>query len=295
MMGSGNFQSLMLPKYRKVFFDAYDEMAEQYSDVFNMDTSKKSKEYDYHVSGTGLWETKEPGGTISEEEIDVGDEVTYTHVAYAKMITIERELADDEQYGVMEKLPKKLGRGGRAVVETVSANILNNSFTVAGYDDSYLIGSDHPLINSSSTVSNLMTTAALSDTTIKEGITSMRTDMLTEEGLKMQATAKKLILPPDLEFTALTILQSMGQSNTANNATNVVKGRLAPVVMDYLTSTTAYWFMDPMLNELRFFWRVKPEFKSAENFDNMVAKYRGYLRFSVGYSDWRGWIGNLGA
>jgi hypothetical protein len=52
--------------------------------------------------------------------------------------------------------------------------------------------------------------------------------------------------------------------------------------------------MDPTLNELNFFWRVKPEFKGAENFDNMVAKYRGYLRFSCGYSDWRGWVGNAG-
>jgi len=291
---AGNFQKLLEPKFRKVFFDTYDELPEQYNDIFNVTGSKKAKEYDYHVAGTGEWDVKVAGGTIGEEDADVGDEVTYTHVAYAKMMTIERELADDELYGIMDKLPKKLARGGRTTVEKVAANIVNNGFTTNGYDDVPLFSNSHPVIKGG-LCDNLMDAETLSDGAVKRGITHMRTNMKTEEGLKMQAAAKKLVLPPDLEFTALTILNSIGQSNTANRAENVIRGRLTPIVMDYLTDTNAFYFVDPALNELNFFWRVKPEFKSAENFDNMVAKYRGYLRFSVGYSDFRGWVGNAGA
>lgn len=295
MLTSGNFQALLEPKFRKIFFDTYDELPEQFSDVYKVQGSKKAKEYDYHVTGTGEWEEKQPGGPISEEEIDHGQEVTYVHKAYAKMITIERELIDDELYGIMDKLPKKLARGGRATVEKTAAAILNNAFTVNGYDGKPLFANDHPLLHSSDVLDNLMTGSVLNDTNLKLGMTQMRTGMLTQEGLKAQASAKRLVIPADLEFTALVLLQSAGQAGTPNNDTNVLRGKLKPVVLDYLTNPKAWFLQDPTLSELNFFWRVKPEFKSTENFDNMVAKYRGYLRFSCGYSDVRGWVGNPGA
>ena len=47
-------------------------------------------------------------------------------------------------------------------------------------------------------------------------------------------------------------------------------------------------------NELNFFWRVKPEFKNEEDFDTFVSKYRGYMRYSLGFSDWRGMVGSTG-
>jgi phage major head subunit gpT-like protein len=225
MLTSGNFQKLLEPKFRKIFFDTYDELPEQFPDIFNVGGSKKAKEYDYHVSGTGEWEEKEPSGPIAEEDIESGLEVTYVHKAYAKMISIERELADDELYGIMDKLPKKLARGGRTTVEKTAAAILNNSFTVNGYDDVPLFSDSHPLLKGG-TADNLLAAADLSDASLKLGITAMRTNMVTEEGLKMQAKAKKLIIPADLEFTALTILQSSGQSGTPNNDTNTVKGRV---------------------------------------------------------------------
>lgn len=294
MHTSANFQELLEPKFRKIFFDAYDELPEQYSDVFQVKTSKKAREYDFHMAGTGLWDIKNPGQNINEEDMAKGEEVSYVHQAYAKMIQVEREFADDDLYGVVEKLPRQLGIGGRATVEITAAAILNNAFTVNGYDGVPLFSDSHPVIKGG-VADNLMTPGALNDTNLKTGITMMRTNMVTEEGLKMQARAKKLIVPPELEFTALTLLQSTGVVGSANNDTNVIRGRLTPVVLDYLTDPDAWFLMDPNIAQLIFFWRVKPEFKQSENFDGMVAKYRGYLRFSVGYSDWRGIIGNAGA
>ena len=294
MNTSANFQELLEPKFREIFFDAYDEIPEQFSDVFQVKTSKKAKEYDFHMAGTGLWDVKNPGQNINEEDMAKGDEVSYVHTAYAKMIQVEREFSDDDMYGVVEKLPRQLGIGGRATVETTAAAILNNAFSVNGYDGVPLFSDSHPLIKGG-VADNLMTASALNDTNLKTGITMMRTNMKTEEGLKMQARAKKLVVSPDLEFTAMTLLQSAGVVGSANNDTNVLKGRFSPVVLDYLTDTNAWFLMDPAIAQLIFFWRVKPEFKQSENFDGMVAKYRGYLRFSVGYSDWRGIIGNAGA
>lgn len=293
MNTSSNFQALLEPKFRKIFFDTYDEKPEQFSKVFNVRKSKKAKEHDHHVAGTGLWDIKQPGGTINEEDMALGEEVTYVHTAYAKMIQVEREFADDELYGVVEKLPKTLARGGRATVEGVAASILNNAFTVNGYDGKPLVSDSHPLIKGG-TNSNLMTGAPLAGPALALGITQYRSDLKTEEGLKLQANPDKLVVSPDNEFNAAVLLSSAYKPGTDHNDINVLKGKLSAVVLDYLTSATAWFLIDNSLNELNFFWRVRPEFKGAENFDNMVAKYRGYLRFSCGYSDWRGILGNTG-
>ena len=64
--------------------------------------------------------------------------------------------------------------------------------------------------------------------------------------------------------------------------------------MELLESDTAWFVMDSTRHELNFFWRVRPEFKREEDFDTLVAKYRGYMRYSYGYSDWRGIVGSKG-
>jgi phage major head subunit gpT-like protein len=289
-----NFQRLLEPKFRKVFFEAYSELPEQFSKVFNVKTSKKAKEYDFHIGGTGIWEEKTPSGTIAEDTITEGSEVTYTHKAYAKMISVEREMADDDQYDVISKLPRSLGTGCRVLVETTSASVINNGFATNGYDGVPLFSAAHPLARGG-VASNLMTGADLSDASLKLGITKMKTATLTEEAFKMQATPTQLIIAPDNEFTALTILHSAQVAGGQLNDINTVQGKLTPVVLDYLDDADAWFLRDTRLSETNFFWRVKPEFKSDEVFDNMVAKYRGYCRFSVGYSDWRGWVGNTGA
>lgn len=294
IMQSTNFQELLEPKFRKIFFDAYSEIPEQFSKVFKVGKSNKAKEYDYHVSGTGVWEEKQPSGNIAEDTINHGQEVTYIHKSYAKMISVERELADDDQYSIIEKLPRSLGRGCRVTVEETAIIVLNNGFASNGYDGVPLFSDSHPLL-AGGTASNLMTGAALSDASLKLGLGHMRTQTLTQEGFKMQANAKQLIVHPDNEFVALTLLQSSQTAGGDLNDKNVIKDRLTVEVLDYLDDPDMWFLRDPRLSETNFFWRVKPEFKSTEVFDNMVAKYRGYCRFSVGYSDWRGWVGNPGA
>jgi phage major head subunit gpT-like protein len=288
-VSSSNFQKLLEPRLRKIFFDTYDEVPEQYPQVYNVNTSKKAREEDFHIVGVGLWPEKEPMGPIPYETIDPSFSVTYEHVEYAKGIQVERKLVDDEQYDVIDKLPKELARKGRATVETKAALVLSNGFTNQGYDGVPLFSTDHP-IERGGVCSNKLT-SPLTDAGLKEGILLMR-KQVDPSGIPIQANPKKLIVPPDLEFTALTILNSAQVAGSNLNDINVVKGRLTPVVLDYLTDPNDWFLQDPDIHEMNFFWRVKPEFKSEENFDTMVAKYRGYLRFSVGYSNWRGMVGS---
>lgn len=290
VVSSSNFGELLEPGLRKIFFETYDEVPEQFSQVFKVKKSTKAKEEDFHMAGVGLWEEKESMGPISYETIEPGLTASYIHKEYAKGIQVERKFVDDEQYDQLNKLPKSIARKGRATVEILAAAVLNNSFSVNGYDGKPLISDDHPLTKASATGDNDLGKTALDTAGLTAALLLAR-KTVDETGIIISSRPRKLIVPPDLEFSTLVLLQSAQKPGGDYNDKNVLKGRLDPVVLDYLTDPNAWWVMDPDLAELIFWWRIRPEFNREKNFDTMIAKYIGYLRFSVGYSDWRGIVG----
>jgi len=292
-ISSSNFGKLLEPGLRKVFFQTYNEIPEQYPWVFQVKTSKKAKEEDYHVAGLGEWPEKESMGSIQYEEILPGEEVTYIHKEYAKGCQVERKMIDDEMYDVIRKLPKALARGGRTTVEKTAASILNNGFSDTGYDGVALFSDSHPLYGNAGGTGSNLASGALNDTNLKDALVLAR-NQVDDAGLKIACKPTRLVVPPDLEFTAIELLQSTQKPGTADNDINSVRGRLKVVVLDYLTSATAWFLQDPNFDNLIFFWRVRPEFNREKNFDTMIQKYIGYLRFSCGYSDWRGLVGSQG-
>ena len=301
---SENFGKLLYPGLRKIFFETYDEIPEQFPKIFNVETSNSATETDYGMGAFGDWtERADELSPVAYAKIKEGGEVVYRHKAFTKGFMISRELNDDEKYGQMKKMAKALARAGRAKVEKDAITVLTKGFkndegAFKGRDGKELFHDQHPLVDSEKTCSNLMT-GALNEANLKKAI-QMMASQLDEAGNLIQMKATKLIVPPALEDTALRLLHSSQLPGTELNDTNeYLKNRLQVVVMDYLGATaggsdTAWYLQDGTRHELNFFWRVKPEFKNEEDFDTFVAKYRGYMRYSYGFSDWRGMVGSKG-
>ena len=100
-----------------------------------------------------------------------------------------------------------------------------------------------------------------------------------------------LVVPPALEWLAMELTKTTGKPGTELNDINVLKGSLNVIVWDFLTKEDACFIMDSKNHQANFFWRVKPDFQSEKDFDSLVKKYNGYMRYSYGFSDWRGFIG----
>ena len=296
---STNFAKLLEPGLRKIFFETYKELPEQFSKIYNVNTSKKAKETDYGLGAFGDWvERADELDTVAYAKIKAGQERTYTHKAFTKGFIIGRELYDDEQYGQMKKMAKALARAGRAKVEKDAMTPLKGGFdTFTIYDSLPLFSAEHTLVDSGSTCSNLVE-GPLSEATLKLAMQCMR-ETVDEAGNLIQLTPDTLIVPPALEHVAKAIINSTQITGSNNNDVNTLKGAMKIQVMDYLGkaaggSDTAWFIQDSTRHELNFFWRVKPEFKATEEFDNFTAKYRGYMRYSYGVSDWRGLVGSKG-
>lgn len=117
-----------------------------------------------------------------------------------------------------------------------------------------------------------------------------------EVGLKINAVGKRLIVPPDLEYTALKLTESDHVPGTDHNDKNVIARMIdSVVVLDHLDDEDAWFLQDPNLHQLLFLWRVKPEMFRDKDIDRFHFKFTGRMRFSYGYSDWRGMVGSTGA
>jgi hypothetical protein len=99
-----------------------------------------------------------------------------------------------------------------------------------------------------------------------------------------------LIVPVDLESYAYEIINSRGKVDTAQNNVNFHVGRYKLVVWpNYLTSSTRWFMVDSRIMKMYLNWfdRITPQFYKDTDFDTLLAKFAGYMRYSYGWSDWR--------
>jgi phage major head subunit gpT-like protein len=306
----GNYGRLLEPGLRKIFFESYQEKPEQYSQVFKVQASDKAIETDFRMGGFGLFDQKDSMGSVVYQDPTGTQALQYIHEEFASGYVVERKLIDDEQYNTINKMSASLARSARATVETKAAAVLNNAFTTNGFDGVPLISTSHVRLDGGSLSNRLATTygaaandGALSDRNLKAALIQARAQV-DDRGILIQVQPTVLVVPPSLEYVARTLVggtnlsvlgtgQLSGGTTDAATAKNTLPG-LKIVVMDYLTSSTAWWIMDPQVAQLNFFWRKKLEFKNKEDFDTMQAKYRAYMRFSCGWSDYRGIVGSAG-
>lgn len=304
-----NFGKLLEPGLRKIFFETYDEEPEQFSKIYNVQDSEKARETDWGMGAFGDWTQRATQlDTVDYKTLASGLQRTYTHNAFTQGFMITREMHDDDQYRQMQKMPQAMARSGRAKVEKDALIPLINGFSkdIGGvgasaiYDGKALFAIDHPLLNGGAKVGKNLITGALNDANLKLAIKMMR-ETVDEAGNMIQLRPDRLIVSPNLEDTAIRLLGSDHITGGNLNDTNkFLKSKgIEIVVLEYLGTAGGgndnYWFLqDSKRHQLNFFWRKRPEFKWAEEFDNFVAKYRGYMRYSYGVSDWRGIVGSAG-
>ena len=297
---TGNHPKALWPGIHAWFGAAYKEHPTEYTEIFKVESSEKNYEEDVMVTGFGLAPVKGEGASYSYDSESQGFTKRYKHVAYGLGYIVSREeLADNLYEKVSKQRSKRLAFSMRQTRETVGANILNRAFnsSYTGGDGLELCSTAH--VTLSGNQSNELSVAAdLSEASL-EDLLIIIANATNDRGLKIALRGMKLIVPTAEQFEACRILNSTLRVGTPNNDVNAIKNMgLLPegyVTNHYLTDTDAWFVKTDAPNGLMWFDREAVEFKQDNDTDTDNAKAKSYMRFSTGWTDWRGMYGSPGS
>jgi phage major head subunit gpT-like protein len=292
-----NYADLLWVNYTKLIGEGYKKKEKQYDQVFKVLDSDRAYERFLHMGTLPPWRRNNEGNTFNQSEKVEGPEVTIYMRRYDNSFTITHEYWMDNKKAAMQGRvdgrggPQELGEGLRKVCEIEAARVINDGFTVAGYDGVPLFANNHPLAGSTATVSNLAEVGkeAMTNDNMEAAITAFITTQVDVTGYLLQVRPDKLVVSPDLWMTAQRIFYSTQVAGNNWNDKNVL-GNLKIVRMDYLDQ--GIWFLqDSSIENLVFYWRERAKFGYERIQNTMDYSFYGYARFGVGYTDWRGLYG----
>ena len=296
---STNFGDLLDPRFHRIFDDQYDDIPVMLAELFNMIPTNGRNNMTLSQVGTlGDWD--EFTGTVDYDSQTQGYDTTLTPVVFNKGIQVERELSEDDQHNKINGRPRAMARSATRTREKHAASIWNGAFSVASqfYVNSEAVpmcSNSHTTNAAASTASGFdnLGTAAMSATAVAAAFIAMN-NFRGDRAELIDITPDTLIYPPALYETAYEIINANGKVDTANNNPNVHLGQYKGIRWNRLTDTNNWFVEDQNLRKEAVHWtdRVPMEFAMAEDFDKYIAKWRGYMRYAFGHTDWRHTFGH---
>jgi phage major head subunit gpT-like protein len=299
---SSGFSHLLAPGLRKVFFEQYNMWPQEFSQVFNMESSSRSYEEDSEVTGLGKMPEKPEGRSIAYDDPFQADQrKRYTHVAFGLGFRVTEELFNDDLYRIINRMPSALARSARQTQEVESWNIFNNGFTTEQTIDGVsLFNTAHPNIardaGSGPFANRPATEADLAVTSLQAAIENFE-NTTDDRDLNLMIKPSLMIVAPENKWMARELLNSTKKPHTADNEINALQDEdLKFMVSHYLTDTDAWFLVGRKADHsLTYFTRKSVVFDNDDDFDSGDAKFKGSMRFSVGATGWRGTYGTQGA
>lgn len=286
------FLTDMLPELENVIVDKYNSKPDKIKEIFNFHTSGKAIEQSTTVGTFPAAPEIPEGEDIDYYQAKQGFDKTYTMVKYGLGMKTTEEMVEDDQWALVSKLAKSLGKSVYETQQVKAFNVFNNGFSATGPDGTYLFSTSHTLLGGGTASNTPSAGADLTVDSLEDAIINLH-GTRDDENKHISLMPAILLVPTALKFTAYEIVNSLLRSDNASNATNAFKeDGLRVVVSDYLTDTGA-WFVGvaPDESELHFYERRAMRTEGGFDFDSGAGKTKVTTRFDVGYSDWRGWYG----
>lgn len=302
IMRNTDFRSEVEPILNEVFDGVYDQRKDEYLQIFKVETGIARDRHEEPVLfgfgaapelPEGMPVTYQAGGQLFIKE--------YIYKRYGLAFALTSTLIEDADHIRIGSIySRHLAMSLVETKELLTANVLNTSFTQAGGDGVSLINAAHPIANG--TFSNLVTAAALSQTSAEQMLIQIRANGVDNNGKKIHLDPESLVVSPTNEFQGEVIVKSVLRSGTANNDLNAIKSRgylsNGVAVMTRLTSNTA-WYMHndtaTVPDGLKVVMRSPLKKTMEGDFETDSWRYKAIERYDVGNTDPRSLWGNAGA
>ena len=291
----------LVPGLHALFGLEYDSYENQHEEIFDTESSERAFEEEVMLSGFGEAPIKGEGAAVVYDTAQESFTSRYTHETIALAFALTEEAIEDNLYDTLSsRYTRALARSINTTKQVKAANVLNNAFNSSfpGGDGKELCATDHPTVGNIDLRNELSTASDLNETSLEQSLIDIA-DFKDERGLKINAQATKLIIPPALQFVADRLMESPGRVQTSDNDINAIRNMgMVPqgyVVNNYLTDTDAFFIKTDVPNGLKHFIRTPVQTSMEGDFETGNVRYKARERYSFGFSDWRGIFGSPGA
>ena len=291
----------LTPGLHALFGLEYDRYENEHEEIFDTETSERAFEEEVMLTGFGEASVKGEGAAVVYDTAQEAFTARYSHETVALAFALTEEAMEDNLYDTLSsRYTRALARSMSTTKQVKAANVLNNAFnsSFVGGDGKELCATDHPTVANIDQKNELSTAADLNETSLEQALIDIAA-FQDERGLKINAQATKLIIPPALQFTADRLMESPGRVNTSDNDINAIRnmGMVSGgyAVNHYLTDTDAFFIKTDVPNGLKHFVRTPVATSMEGDFETGNVRYKARERYSFGFSDWRGIFGSPGA
>jgi len=290
------------PGLNALFGLEYKRYENEHEQIFSIEASDRAFEEEVMLTGFGSAPVKTEGAGMAYDTAQESFTARYTHETIAMAFALTEEAIEDNLYDRLSvRYTKALARSMSNTKQVKAASVLNNGFTggsFAGGDGVALMSTAHPTAMGPDFSNRPAVAADLNETSLEQGIIDIAA-FTDERGLKVALTARKLVVPKELQFTAERLMKTSSRVATADNDINaIVSMGLIPegyVVNHYLTDTDAFFLLTDAPNGLKMFNRSPVKTAFEGDFETGNVRYKARERYSFGFSDPRGIYGSPGA
>jgi hypothetical protein len=291
----------LLPGLNALFGLEYARYGEEHKEIYETESSERSFEEETKLSGFSAAPVKNEGSAISYDNAQEAWTARYTHETIALGFSITEEAIEDNLYDSLSaRYTKSLARAMSYTKQVKAAAVLNNGFSssVTYGDGQPLFSTTHPLVSGGVNSNRPATNSDLNETSLENAVIQIAA-WTDERGLLIAAKPRKLVVPPNLMFTATRLLQTELRVATADNDVNALKmmGSIPEgyTVNHFLTDTNAWFLTTDVPNGLKHFVRTPLQNSMDGDFDTGNVRYKSRERYSFGVSDPLGIFGSPGA
>ncbi len=301
MIVRGAFNHLLRPGVRRDFRDAYTAFPEEFGMFLSVENLERAEEERVAISGLGRMVQKGEIASITYVDPVQSAKVTYVDDEFALGFQISRRMIEDDQYGNASQNAKWLGRAARLTQEFLGGALLDDAFsgsTYTGLAGEALCSLTHSLLNDSGTYSNRIAgNPSLSVTGYQAGLELMEAQV-DHQGDPMPMIARRLIVDRTDEMMAIQLTKNANEPNTTDRNINAALNKQGIddyKLLHYKTADGAWFLQDPQLHDMKFKFRVRPQFgDDQDSGGTLAAKFWGRQRILVYFFDQRGIIGSDG-
>ncbi len=215
---------------------------------------------------------------------------TYTPAKRGNLVVVTREAILNDDLEAVRRIPTKLAIAAATTINEFVYGLFTGNPTLADTSKVFDDGSQ--------TAHKNRGTAALSAASLQAAITQMM-KQTNSAGKRLGLKPRYLLLPPDLYWTAVTILNSTLLPGSQNNDANPLQGMLEPIVVPQFSDAKDYYLMaDPAQSECLEVGFINgqetPELLVQDNptagsvFTNDAISYKVRWEFGGGWLDYRG-------